>query len=446
MSRGTTRPSMLTAPECENVDARDAIYRLKDSPNLFLVVYPSGRKSWEYRYQDQGKSKALILGEYGNRAPALGPKAARAKRDEIATERNNGRDPILGRKLQKERQKQELDSARSAREARQAERARKRLEAERGAITVKSIAEAWIKEYRSHWSAGHAWQCQQSLQDYVFPTIGSKHPEKVEPAHILDLIGSMLTEGKVETARRVRQRLDAVFEHGGLYYGFKSNPVALAKRELSKRFKVAQSANPGQHFPCVTKEEIPQLLRAMRSYVGSPVTRGLLWFVCLTGCRTGEARFATWPEFDLERGEWKIPADRMKARRPHTVYLAPPVIELLEDLKGYSRGLPWVFAHPTRTDKPISENAVLYVLSAVGFKDKHSGHGFRRMLSTLANESGLHRPDVIEAALAHKEQDDVRAAYNSAKYVEERKRLANWYVDELSRLEAGAKAKVIAIA
>lgn len=436
---------MLTSPQCDNACVHNAIYRIKDSPNLFLVVYPSGRKSWEYRYQNDGKSKALILGEYGQRTPALGPRAARAMRDEIATDRNKGRDPILGRKLERERQQQELDEAKFAREARQAAKARKRLEAERGAITVKLIAEAWIKEYRSHWSAAHAWQCQQSLQDHVLPAIGDKHPEKVEPAHVLDLIGGMLADGKVETARRVRQRLDAIFEHGGLYYGFKSNPVALAKRELSKRFKVAQTAKPEQHFPCVTREDAPQLLRAMRSYAGSPVTRGLLWFVCLTGCRTGEARFATWSEFDLVKAEWHIPATRMKGRRAHTVYLAPAVVALLEDVRAYGRGLPWVFPHPMRSDKPVSENGLLYALSAIGFKDKHSGHGFRRLFSTLANESGLHRPDVVEAALAHKEPDNVRAAYNDAKYIEERKRLANWYADELARMEEGLKAKVVAI-
>src|SRR5689334_14797459 len=125
---------MLTVPECDSAKSGESIYRLKDSPNLFLVVYPSGRKSWEYRYQEQGKSKALILGEYGNRAPGIGPRTAREKRDAIATQRSARRDPILGRKLEKERQKHELDEARIARLARQAEKARKRLEAERGAI------------------------------------------------------------------------------------------------------------------------------------------------------------------------------------------------------------------------------------------------------------------------------------------------------------------------
>jgi integrase len=442
---GRMRGDVLTTTECENARRREAIYRLKDSPNLFLVVYPSGRKSWEYRYQHEGTSKALILGEYGQRAPALGPKSARAARDELATERNRGRDPIVAKKLERERQKEQLDEARAERERRSMEKARKQLEAERGAITVRTIVDAWIKEYRPHWSAGHAWQCQQSLQDHAYPHIGDKQPDTVEPAHILDLIGTLLAEGKVETARRVRQRLDAAFEHGCLRYGFRSNPVALSKRELAKRFKVAQAANPEEHFPCVSREQIPQLLRAMRAYVGSPTTAGLLWFVCLTGCRTGEARFATWNEFDLDKGEWKVPAARMKARRPHIVYLAPAVVELLRGLQYYSRGGDYLFPHPTQIAKPASENALLFVLAAIGFKEKHSGHGFRRMFSTLANESGLHRPDVIEAALAHKERDSTRAAYNDAKYAEERRRLANWYADELARLEVGEKAKVVGI-
>jgi len=109
-------------------------------------------------------------------------------------------------------------------------------------------------------------------------------------------------------------------------------------------------------------------------------------------------------------------------------------------LQYYSRGGDYLFPHPTQIAKPASENALLFVLAAIGFKEKHSGHGFRRMFSTLANESGLHRPDVIEAALAHKERDSTRAAYNDAKYAEERRRLANWYADELARLEVGEKA------
>jgi len=212
--------------------------------------------------------------------------------------------------------------------------------------------------------------------------------------------------------------------------------VAMSKRELSRRFKSALAAHPEENFPCVSLKEAPQLLRAMRAYVGTPVTRSLLWFVALTACRTGEARGATWDEMDLEDATWTIPAARMKARRRHVVFLAPATVELLRALKPHTRDLPWVFPHPTRKDKPASENAVLYALASIGFKDKHSGHGFRRLFSTLANESGEHRADVIEAALAHQESNNIRAAYNAATYEQERRKLANWYADELIRLEA----------
>ncbi|MCC7042073.1 MAG: tyrosine-type recombinase/integrase [Burkholderiales bacterium] len=437
--------SVLTNIECDKAKPGEAVYRLKDSANLFLVVYPSGRRSWEYRYQREGKSQALILGEYGERKPALGPKAARTRRDEVSADRARGLDPIAAKKLAGEQQHQALVTARAEREYRRKEKERVRLESERGAITFKVVAARWLAVNRAHWSKAHAAQNEQSLTDHVYPKIGSKHPEKIEPAHVLDLIDGMLTDGKVETARRVRQRMDAVFEHAGLYYGVKVNPVALAKRELSKRFKVATKANPEEHFACVSRKEAPQLLRAMREYVGTPVTRSLLWFVALTACRTGEARGATWEEFDFEEATWTIPASRMKAGREHVVYLDSAVVDLLEALRSHTRGLSWVFPHPTRKDKPASENAVLYALAAIGFKGKHSGHGFRRLFSTIANESGLHRPDVIEAALAHKEGNEIRAAYNAATYEEERRRLASWYADELARLEAGVAAKIVPI-
>lgn len=435
LRRETHRRDVRTNLNYDNEDPGKSPRRIHDSANLFLVVYPSGAKSWEYRYEVGGRPKALILGPYGDRKPALGVKAARARRDEIAAERNRGLDPIVARKLTKENQHAALRAAQAERERLFAEQSDAQLVAEQGAVTLRAVAEKWLAGNRPHWSKGHGHQCEQSLTDHVYPVLGDRHPGKIEPSDVLDLIGGMLASGHVETARRVRQRLDAVYEHGALYFGLRSNPVALAKRELTKRFKVARAANPEEHFPTVSRKEIPQLLRAMRAYVGTPVTRALLWFVCLTGCRTGEARGATWTEFDLDAGTWAIPAARMKARRSHTVYLASPVVDLLRDLRPHTRGLAWVFPHPTRKDKTASENAVLFALAAIGFKDRHSGHGFRSMFSTLANESGLHRSDVIEAALAHKEADQARAAYNSASYEKERRALADWYAQQLTQLE-----------
>ncbi len=268
----------------------------------------------------------------------------------------------------------------------------------------------------------------------------------------------MLADGKVETARRVRQRLDAVFEYAGLRHKLPSNPVAIAKREINKRVKAARKANPASNFPCVPVAEVPQLMRAMRTYVGTPVTRSLLWFVALTACRSGEARFATWDEFTLDGDDpqWVIPAARMKAGREHWVPLAPAVVALLRDLQAVTGKRAFVFPHPRRDDRPASENAILYALAAIGYKDRMTGHGFRSLFSTLANGSRIHDADVIEAALAHGDEDVIRAAYNKAQrgderraladlYGDARRKLANWYADELGRLEGGTEAKVINI-
>ena len=135
----------------------------------------------------------------------------------------------------------------------------------------------------------------------------------------------------------------------------------------------------------------------------------------------------------------------MKAKREHRVPLAPAVVELLAELKAANVGrrTSFVFPHPRRDDRPVSENAILYVLAELGYKGRHSGHGYRTMFSTIANESGLHRSDVIEAAMSHKDSDRIRAIYNRASYAAERRQLANWYADELARLEADTAAKVI---
>ena len=411
-------------------------YRLADGRSLFVVVHPSGSKSFEYRYRRGGTLKAIVLGGCED----MGLREARNERDRLRAMLADGLDPKDQRRIVSEEQRARLAALRAA-------SAERKAAAKRSATTVKVVAEEWVAHSKAHWTPKHLHQVQQSLRDHVYPDIGGKPVGDIEPAHVLDLLGKLLADGKVETARRVRQRLDALFEYAGLKHKLPSNPVAVAKREINKRVRAARKTNPEQNFPCVPVAEVPQLLRAMRSYVGTPVTRSLLWFVALTGCRTGEARYATWNEFTLDGDDpyWLIPAQRMKAGREHRVPLAPAVVTLLTELREATGKRPWVFPHPRRDDRPASENAVLYALAALNYKDRMTGHGFRALFSTIANESGLHRSDVIEAALAHTEGDDVRAAYNRASYADERRRLANWYADELRRLEAGAAAKVVSI-
>ncbi len=442
---------MLTVREIEQARPREKPYRLNDGGSLYLVVRPSGAKSWEYRYKAGGQVRAVVLGSYGSGDSQLGLKAAREKRDAERMQIKDGSDPATRRKIRAEAEKAELEELRRQNQEKQEAARRAREEAAAAARTLKAVAEAWQKAMLPHWTAEHAHQVDQSLTDHAFPKLGDKAIAAIEPKDIIEILSGMLADRKVETARRVRQRLDAIFEQAVLHHKLPGNPVAAARREINKLVKAARRANPEANFPCVPVAEVPQLLRAMRAYVGTPTTRSLLWFVALTGCRTGEARYATWDEFVLAGDDphWLIPAERMKAGKPHRVPLAPEVVEIL---KALPRGR-WLFPHPTKADRPCSENAILYALAAIGYRGRMSGHGFRSLFSTLANASRLHDADIIEAALAHGDPDRIRETYNKASRIEQhkaivdlygdaRRKLANWYAAELARLEAGATAKV----
>lgn len=426
---------------------------------MYIVVRPSGVKSWEFRYKRGGKVQAVGLGIYGNASGrTLGVKAARAERDRLRGVIAKGLDPKTEKKINAEGQRAALAAKQAAAAERRAAKAQAAVERKRETLTFRVVSEAWIAEMRPQWTARHADQVAQSLADLVYPIIGDKPITKVDPADILSLLSEMLASGKVETARRVRQRLDAVFEYACLLHQLSVNPVSTAKRQINKRVRAARKIHPETNFACVPVAEVPQLLRAMRSYIGTPVTRSLLWFVALTACRTGEARYATWAEMTLDGDDphWMIPARRMKAGREHRVPLAPAVVSLLCQLQATTGKRAFIFPHPRRDDRPASENAVLYALAAIGYKDRMTGHAFRSLFSTLANASRRHDADVIEAALAHGDEDVIRAAYNKAQrgderealadlYGDARRKLADWYADELARLELVATAKVIDI-
>ncbi len=363
----------------------------------------------------------MILGTY----PAMSLRAARAERDRQRVLLGEGRDPLAQRALAREQERRELETARVERQQREVARRRDRA-------TVEKIAGEWIDTHRATWTHKHADQIEQSLRDYVYPKLGGRPVAAIDTNDILAVLGPLLDAGKLETAQRVKQRLGAIFEFAALRRYAEHDPVALIKREFSRRMKQARRNAPRQNFATVATADAPALFRALAVYPGSEVTRSLVWFVALTACRTGEARAATWDEFDLEGGVWQIPAPRMKARRAHEVPLSKQAVAVLRGLPRRSQST--FSGTPLKADRPASENAVLYVLAAIGFRGAMTGHGFRSLFSTLANESGLWRPDVIEAALAHVEDNATRAAYLRSTFLKERAQLMQWWGNEVERL------------
>jgi integrase len=423
---------MLNDARCRSLPQQPKPYRVADGGSLFLCIRPSGGKSWEFRYKRDGAVKAVVLGQY----PALGLKAARQARDKLKVMLAGGLDPIARKQIAREEERQRLEEVKAARAQSQAQKAKHRT-------TLEVVSLAWVERNRRLWTEQHAAQVEQSLRDHVFPRIGALPIASVTTRDVLAVLDNMVAAGKLETASRVMQRLGAVFAYAALHHGVIGDPAALVRREFFGRLKLARKRQPKQNFPAIAPAELPALLRALREYEGPSVA--LVRLIALTSARTSEARRATWSEFDLDKALWIVPPTRMKARKAHTVPLSRQALELLRGLEAKRTISPYVFVHPTNLQRPASENAVLYVLAAIGYRGRQSGHGFRSLFSTIANESGLWHKETIEVAIAHGDQDAMRAAYNRAEFLEERSRLMQWWADELDRLEAGTPAKVKAI-
>jgi integrase len=412
---------VLTELGCRNAAPEERTRRLADGNSLFLIVRPSGAKSWEYRWKDGGKIKNIVLGRY----PEMGIAAARRARDIVKAQRHAGHDPLRARREARTERKAAQTAEIAAREA-------ARHEARRSATTFEDVARRWHAEHEIGWTAKHGRQVLQSLEDHAFPSLGALPVDAVTPQQIMEALGPMVDAGALETAGRVKQRCSQIFDYAVLRNLARSNPVAVTKGEFTRRFAQARRRRPRENFPSIPPQEAGQFLRAMSDYTGQ--AGQLARLIALTACRTGEARYATWAEFDRDAAVWTIPAERMKARRDHRVPLSTQALALLRAIRAQRPTGELLFPHSTKAGKATSENAVLFMISQLGYKGRMTGHGFRSLFSTLANESGQWRPDVIEAALAHTEENDVRAAYNRTDYFEERRKLMQWWADEMDRL------------
>jgi integrase len=248
---------------------------------------------------------------------------------------------------------------------------------------------------------------------------------------ILEVIRAVESRGALDVASRVLQRTSAVFRYAIQTGRATYNPAADMKGVLKTR-KV-------EHRAAISRDELPEFLKKLDSYSGDPVTKLGLKLVILTFVRPGELRGARWDEFDLDQGEWRIPAERMKMRAPHIVPLSPQALAIVEEIKLLTGQFDLLFPSQRDQRKPISENTLLYALYRLGYHKRATVHGFRALASTILNETGF-RPDVIERQLAHAERNKVRAAYNRSEYLKERRKMMDWWG---AYIESMAKEQIV---
>ena len=395
----------LTDIAIRHAKPREKAYKLGDSGGLFLYVAPTGGKLWRMKVRVSGKEKLLSFGSW----PAVSLAAARKERDKARDILAAGSDP--------------------AREKQQA-KLRAKISAEN---TFGAIANEWIeKRQREGMSDKTAEKSRYYLRRMGTP-FGRLPVSDITPADILAVLRPIERTSHYETARRVLQLAGRVFRYAVATARLGSDP--------SRDLKGAITAPRPSHYGAITDPvKAGELLRALDGYEGAPLTKIALLLSPHVFVRPGELRHAEWSEIDLEQAVWTIPAAKMKMRRSHLVPLSRQSVELFALAQSIKRGDGFVFPSIRTTSRPMSENTINAALRRLGYTgDQMTAHGFRAMASTLLNESGRWTSDAIERALAHSDDDKVRAAYHRGAHWEERVKMAQWWSDHLDTLRKGAE-------
>jgi len=393
---------MLTDTAVRNAKPSDKPIRKFDGGGLYLEIAPTGGKLWRLKYRFEGKEKRLALGVY----PDVSLQVARQGRDGARKLLAAGVDPSQQRK------------------------AVKKAKAEVGANAFEALAHEWMATRGKKWTESYASKTKSALERHVFPAIGAKPITEISAPDLLALLRAIEGRGTVDMAHRLSQHCSAVFRFAISTGRAMDDPVLSLRGALST---VKQ-----EHYAALTDPlAFAELLRDVEKYRGEATTKAAMQLLALTFQRTKEVRFAEWSQFDLDAALWRIPAEIMKMREAHIVPLSRQAVEVLKELQPLTGEGRLVFPSAISRERPISENTVIYALARMGYKGRMTGHGFRSVASTLLNEQGF-RADLIERQLAHAENNAVRAAYNRAEYLPERKKMMQQWADYLDKLKAGA--------
>ena len=397
------RITPLTETKVRTIKPAEKPKKLFDGGGLFLLVTPTGGKLWRLKYRFGGIEKLLALGAY----PQTSLADARQKRDQAKALLLNGVDPRDIKKAQNAVGKQENE-------------------------TFEVIAREWHTKFSVSWVASHSNKIIRRFELYVFPWLGDRQIKSITAPDLLTVLRRIEAKGTLDTAHRIRQNCGQVFRY--------AVATGRAERDPSADLRGAIPPVSGKHMATITDpKEIAGLLRSIDDYRGSIVTRCALQLAPLFFVRPGELRHAEWSEFNLDEAEWRIPAEKMKAGVLHIVPLSRQALVVLREIQPLTGHGRYVFPSPRTDSRPMSSNAILSALRRMGFaKEEMSGHGFRSMASTLLNEQGWNR-DAIERQLAHAERNSVRAAYNYAEFMPERKKMMQAWADYLEGIKAGAK-------
>ncbi|WP_036246922.1 integrase arm-type DNA-binding domain-containing protein [Methylobacter sp. BBA5.1] len=385
--------------------------RLNDGDGLYLLIKPSGARWWRFDYSIDSKRKTLSLGTYPDTSLA----DARRKAEEARKLAANGIDPSDTRKAVKKARHEATENE-------------KRIKAGLPIVgSFEDIAGQWFRSIK-HQIAEQTYNIKLSrFRTYVFPVIGGMDIKAVKSPDIMAVIKT-IDSGKTATAKALRAEISAVFGYA-IAHGLADYDVA---QPVAKMLKSHQ----GNHRPALTNPaDVGRLLRDIDAYNGTFTVKSALRLLPVLFCRPGELRLMEWAGIDIEAKEWRYLASKTGIN--HIVPLSSQAIKILTELRPVTGHSEYVFPKGSDYTKPMSKRTIQNALQIMGYDDIHCAHGFRTTASTLLNEQGW-SPDAIERQLCHMPKDAVRAAYNRAQYLEERRKMMQAWADYLDSLKSGA--------
>jgi integrase len=407
----------LTRLEIVNAKAATKPYTLVDGGRLYVLVKPDGTKLGRWNYDFAGKTKTMALGRW----PEVSEKEARAAHAAGRQLLRLGVDPMERRRQTKAQARFNVNS------------------------TFESVAKAWIREQKAHWSVNYLDKIERRLVKNVYPWLGSRPIADITTPEYVAVIHRARDRGVADTARRVRETCNCVFRHAV------ENGLIKSSENPAIDPKVGGVRAPlVKHYAAITEPEaLGQLIRAIRSYKGTPIVRAALQFTPLVFQRPGQIRRAAWEQFDLKGGLWVCPAAMMKGKLerkrsgpPHLVPLPRQALSILRDL--YILTGPTGFVFPSRkAGVPISDGTINAALRTLGYSGQEmTGHGFRATARTLIRERLGYDKEIVERHLAHTSDEELGDAYDRTQFIEQRTKMAQDWADYLDRLAIGLVADI----
>jgi len=396
----TTRP--LTNTEIKNTRPREKEYNLSDGGGLQLRIKPKGARFWLFNYSRPFSKKRanLGLGTY--------PEVSLAQARELAADARK----LLAQDIDPQEHREEQALAQQ----------------DLHSNTFFHISEKWFDVKQTKVTPDYAEDIWRSFKLHLFPDLAKRPIHKLKATHVINTLEPIAAKGSLETVKRLCQRINEIMTYAVNTGRLDANPLT----GIHKAFEAPKK----KHMPTITPEQLPELMQSLSTASIKIVTRCLIEWQLHTMVRPSEAAGARWDEIDWKTKLWNIPAERMKKKRPHSVPLTSQALALLETVNPISSGREYIFPADRDRNKHTHPQTANTALKRMGYGGILVSHGLRALASTTLNEQEF-SPDIIEAALAHIDGNEVRAAYNRADYLKQRRVMMEWWSNHIDQASSG---------